>query len=59
MKLRGPKDEVDKCHKYLLKKVKEINDNSYQIQIPAYQCHKYIIGKRGATIQKVESVFVI
>ncbi|BES96901.1 Hypothetical protein domain [Nesidiocoris tenuis] len=53
VKLRGPKDEVDKCHKYLQKKVKEIVESSYQIQIPAYQCHKYIIGKKGVTIQKL------
>ncbi|KAF6209513.1 hypothetical protein GE061_015260 [Apolygus lucorum] len=53
VKLRGPKDDVDKCHKYLLKKVKEMVESSYQIQIPAFQCHKYIIGKKGATIQKL------
>uniref|UniRef100_A0A023FAG6 Putative vigilin n=2 Tax=Triatoma infestans TaxID=30076 RepID=A0A023FAG6_TRIIF len=53
VKLRGPKDEVDKCHRYLTKKVKELVENSYSIEVPAYQCHKFIIGKGGATIKKL------
>ncbi|XP_014294647.1 vigilin [Halyomorpha halys] len=53
VKLRGVKDEVDKCHKYLMKKVKEIIENSYQLEVPAYGCHKYIIGKGGCNIKKL------
>nr|BAN20317.1 high density lipoprotein binding protein [Riptortus pedestris] len=53
VKLRGVKEEVDKCHKYLLKKVKEIIENSYSIEVPAYGCHKYIIGKGGCNIKKL------
>lgn len=53
VKLRGVKEEVDKCHKYLLKKVKEIVENSYSIDVPAFNCHKFIIGKGGSNIKKV------
>ncbi|KAL1137858.1 hypothetical protein AAG570_009554 [Ranatra chinensis] len=54
VKLRGPKDEVDKCHKYLIKKLKELVENSYSIEVPAFkQCHKFIIGRGGANIKKL------
>lgn len=45
---------MDKCHRYLTKKVKELIESSHSIEVPAYQCHKFIIGKGGATIKKVK-----
>lgn len=46
VKVRGPKEDVDKCARYLDKLVKELNESSYQIEVPIYkQFHKFIIGK--------------
>ncbi|GLV35995.1 Dodeca-satellite-binding protein 1 [Carabus blaptoides fortunei] len=54
VKIRGPKEDVDKCHKHLMKLVKELNESSYQIEVPIYkQFHKFIIGKGGANIRKI------
>uniref|UniRef100_A0A6M2DT16 Putative vigilin n=1 Tax=Xenopsylla cheopis TaxID=163159 RepID=A0A6M2DT16_XENCH len=54
VKLRGPKDDVDKCHKHLMKIVKELAESSYMIEVPIYkQFHKFIIGKAGANIKKI------
>lgn len=54
VKLRGPKDEVDKCHKQLQKMVKEIQETSFIQEVPIFkQFHKYIIGKEGANIKKI------
>ncbi|KAG8224048.1 hypothetical protein J437_LFUL001125 [Ladona fulva] len=52
--IRGPREDVDKCSQYLLKLVKELSENSFKIEVPIYkQFHKFIIGKRGANIQKI------
>ncbi|XP_037944630.1 vigilin-like [Teleopsis dalmanni] len=54
VKLRGPKEDVDKCHKDLLKLVKEIQDSSHIIEVPIFkQFHKFVIGKGGANIKKI------
>lgn len=54
VKLRGPKDDVDKCHKDLLKIVKEIQESTHSIEVPIFkQFHKFIIGKGGANIKKI------
>jgi len=54
VKIRGPKEDVDKCHKYLQKLVKEINDSSYTLEVPIFkQYHKLVIGKGGANIRKI------
>ncbi|EDV55082.1 vigilin [Drosophila erecta] len=54
VKLRGPKEDVDKCHKDLLKLVKEIQESSHIIEVPIFkQFHKFIIGKGGANIKKI------
>ncbi|KAK9747025.1 KH domain [Popillia japonica] len=54
VKIRGPKEDVDKCHKYLQKLVKELNESSYQIEVPIFkQFHKFIIGKGGVKIRKI------
>lgn len=54
VKLRGPREDVDKCHKDLLKLVKEIQESSHVIEVPIFkQFHKFIIGKGGANIKKI------
>lgn len=54
VKVRGPKEDVDKCVRHLEKLVKELNEASYQLQVPIYkQFHKFIIGKGGANIRKI------
>lgn len=54
VKIRGPREDVDKCHKYLTKYVKELQKNSFVMEVPIFkQFHKYIIGKGGANIKKI------
>ena len=54
VKLRGPKDDVDKCVKYLTKTYKDLMESNYQSKVPIFkQFHKFIIGKGGATIRKI------
>lgn len=54
VKIRGPKEDVDKCHKYLLKLVKELNESNYVLEVPIFkQFHKFVIGKGGANIRKI------
>ena len=53
VKIKGQKDDVDKCYKHLSKVVKEMNENSYSIEVPIFkQLHKCIIGRGGANIKK-------
>lgn len=43
VKIRGPKDNVDKCDKHLKKMLKEINENSFVLQVPINkQYHRYL-----------------
>ncbi|KAI4494366.1 hypothetical protein M0802_009049 [Mischocyttarus mexicanus] len=54
VKIRGPKEDVDKCHKYLLKLVQELSQNNDVLEVPIFkQCHKFVIGKGGANIKKI------
>ncbi|XP_075165976.1 satellite-binding protein 1 Dp1 [Haematobia irritans] len=54
VKLRGPKEEVDKCHQDLLKLVKEIKESSHIESVPIFkQFHRFVIGKGGANIKKI------
>lgn len=54
VKVRGPKEDVDKCCRYLERLVKDLNESSYQIDVPIYkQFHRFIIGKDGAKIKKI------
>uniref|UniRef100_A0A2K5N640 Vigilin n=1 Tax=Cercocebus atys TaxID=9531 RepID=A0A2K5N640_CERAT len=53
VQLRGPKNEVEKCTKYMQKMVADLVENSYSISVPIFkQFHKNIIGKGGANIKK-------
>ncbi|XP_015598207.1 vigilin [Cephus cinctus] len=54
VKIRGPKEDVDKCHQHLKKLVKKLNENSYVLEVPIFkQFHKFVIGKGGANIRKI------
>ncbi|XP_055610576.1 vigilin isoform X2 [Uranotaenia lowii] len=54
VKIRGPREDVDRCHKYMTKYVKELQKNSFVMEVPIFkQFHKYIIGKGGANIKKI------
>jgi len=54
VKLRGPKDDVDKCSKFLSKQVRDLQESNYQIKVPIYkQFHKFVIGKGGQNIRKI------
>ena len=54
VKLRGPKDDVDKCAKHLTKMSRDLLESNYQVKIPIFkQFHKNIIGKGGVNIKKI------
>merc|ERR1712223_1909307 len=54
VKLRGPRDDVEKCGRQLTKMYKELLENNYQVKVPIFkQFHKFIIGKSGATIKDI------
>ncbi|XP_029472979.1 vigilin [Rhinatrema bivittatum] len=54
VQLRGPKNEVEKCTKFLQTMVVDLVENSYSISVPIFkQFHKNIIGKGGANIKKI------
>uniref|UniRef100_A0A182XCS0 K Homology domain-containing protein n=1 Tax=Anopheles quadriannulatus TaxID=34691 RepID=A0A182XCS0_ANOQN len=54
VKIRGSKEDVDRCHKYLTQYVKELQKNSFVMEVPVFkQFLKYIIGKGGANIKKI------
>lgn len=54
VKIRGPKDDVERCHKHLMKLVRDLSETSFQAEVPIYkQFHKFVIGKGGANIRKI------
>lgn len=54
VKLRGPKDDVDKCARYFNKLHKELLESGFQTKVPIYkQFHKFVIGKGGANIRRI------
>merc|ERR1719193_1007954 len=54
VKLRGPKDDVDKCARQLNKISRDLLESNYQVKLPiSKQFHKNIIGKGGANIKKI------
>uniref|UniRef100_A0A2P2HWJ6 Vigilin n=1 Tax=Hirondellea gigas TaxID=1518452 RepID=A0A2P2HWJ6_9CRUS len=56
VKVRGPKEDVDACCKYLQKMVKELMETNYQIKVAIFkEFLKFIIGKSGANINKIRS----
>merc|ERR1712223_761844 len=54
VKLRGPREDVDKCGRLLNKMYKDLLEVSYQVKVPVFkQFHKFVIGKGGATIKAI------
>merc|ERR1719211_737972 len=54
VKLRGPKDDVEKCSRTLNKMYKDLLENNYQAKVPIFkQFHKFVIGKGGNTIKTI------
>ncbi|XP_048844381.1 high density lipoprotein binding protein a [Brienomyrus brachyistius] len=54
VQLRGPRNEVEKCSKFMQKMVNEMMENSFSVSVPIFkQFHKNIIGKGGANIKKI------
>ncbi|KAK6323238.1 hypothetical protein J4Q44_G00055770 [Coregonus suidteri] len=54
VQLRGPKNEVEKCAKFLAKLIADLIENSFSLSVPIFkQFHKNIIGKGGANIKKI------
>uniref|UniRef100_A0A8C5BB92 K Homology domain-containing protein n=1 Tax=Gadus morhua TaxID=8049 RepID=A0A8C5BB92_GADMO len=54
VQLRGPKNEVEKCGKFLQRLIAELIENSFSLSVPIFkQFHKNIIGKGGANIKKI------
>uniref|UniRef100_A0A8D3C4S3 Vigilin n=1 Tax=Scophthalmus maximus TaxID=52904 RepID=A0A8D3C4S3_SCOMX len=56
VQLRGPRNEVEKCSKFMQKIVAEMVENSFSVSVPIFkQFHRNIIGKGGSNIKKVLS----
>uniref|UniRef100_A0A8C4EVT2 Vigilin n=1 Tax=Dicentrarchus labrax TaxID=13489 RepID=A0A8C4EVT2_DICLA len=54
VQLRGPKNEVEKCAKFLQKIIADLIENSFSLSVPIFkQFHKNIIGKGGTNIKKI------
>lgn len=54
--IRGPKDDVEKCCKYLNKIVKCLIEENFTLDVPIHkQVHKFVIGKEGASIKKIRA----
>lgn len=54
VKLRGPKEDVDKCARYFSRIIKDLMESSYQTKVPIFkQFHKFVIGKGGANIRRI------
>lgn len=52
--VRGPKNDVEKCYKYLKQMADDMLEKSYRIEVPIFkQYHRNIIGKGGANIRKI------
>ena len=57
--IRGPKDHVDKVYAQLKKQNAELIASNYRIDVPIFKkFHRNIIGRGGATIKGVTSIFV-
>lgn len=54
VKLRGPREDVEKCSRTLTKMYKDLLEVSHQVKVPIFkQFHKFVIGKGGATIKAI------
>lgn len=54
VKIKGQKEDVNKCREHISKLVKDLDENSFTEMVPIYkQFHRFIIGRAGANIKKV------
>lgn len=54
VQLRGPRNEVEKCAKFMQKIVAEMVENGFSLSVPIFkQFHRNIIGKGGSNIKKI------
>jgi len=54
IKIKGNKNDVEKCHKHLLQMYKEMQESNYQDELHIFkQFHRMLIGKQGAFIRKI------
>ncbi|XP_052081432.1 vigilin-like [Mytilus californianus] len=54
VQLRGPKDDVDKCYKYLISMHTDMIASNYKAEVHIFKdFHKNIIGKGGSNIRKI------
>merc|ERR1712079_662150 len=54
VKLRGPREDVDKCSRHFNKLTKELLESGYQTKVPIFkQFHKFVISKGGANIRRI------
>lgn len=54
VKVKGQKEDVNKCREHITKLVKELDENSYTLKVPIYkQFHRFVIGRAGANIKKI------
>ncbi|XP_053286120.1 high density lipoprotein binding protein a [Pleuronectes platessa] len=54
VQLRGPRNEVEKCSKFMQKIVAEMVENGFSVSVPIFkQFHRNIIGKGGSNIKKI------
>ncbi|CAF0968591.1 unnamed protein product [Brachionus calyciflorus] len=52
--IRGNKNDVEKCHKYLQQMFKDMQESNYQEEMQIVkEFHRMIIGKQGAFIRKI------
>lgn len=54
VKIRGPKEDVDQCYNFLKRMLRDLLESNYQVKVSIFrQFHKFVIGKAGANINKV------
>lgn len=54
VKIRGPKEDVDQCYNFLKRMLRELLESNYQVKVSIFrQFHKFVIGKAGSNINKV------
>jgi len=52
--IRGSKEDVEKCYKYMQQLVKDMQESNYQEEMQIVkEFHRIIIGKQGAFIKKI------
>ena len=54
VKLRGPREDVEKCSRLLNKMYRDLLENNYQAKVPIFkQFQKFVIGKGGSNIKNI------